>query len=299
MTKFFKYSVKKDDPDALEIAEILIKSGACIDEPDYEGFTPLYWFVYNENIQLVLKLISFEAVRNEFNEIDALFLAARKAVRGSTDIFDFFGSSGIDVNAMDELGHTALHLACESHNTISFLLFNGADVSAEDKDGHTPLRYLDNNHTNYNECVISMVKKFANLSFENKAVFKKDMDYMEEREEVREHFEKFKDELNRMLNIKCHRARSYYSVMNIAKKNVKKLLQLTKKKEFVENYEKNFQQFYYFESKLRKLLDNSIQLENESAIVKSRLSLVLGNIFPDLVLEILSKKLSVKEVLWN
>lgn len=52
-------------------------------------------------------------------------------------------ASGVDVNARDDEGCTALHFAADrgAAGAAQLLLSAGADVNAQDGDGQTPLHY--------------------------------------------------------------------------------------------------------------------------------------------------------------
>src|SRR5205809_5703107 len=71
-------------------------------------------------------------MQGEFREAlkDANLMGMIKALDG-----------GADVNAADEYGRTALHVAAKDKSTevIKLLLSRGADVNRQDKDGRTPL----------------------------------------------------------------------------------------------------------------------------------------------------------------
>lgn len=56
-------------------------------------------------------------------------------------IFEHIATEGIDVNAKEERGRTALHIACDNGEDISAskLIDVGADINATDKYGFTPL----------------------------------------------------------------------------------------------------------------------------------------------------------------
>ena len=92
---------------SLEIAQLLISSGAEVNAKDNSGETPLHWAVGNIRLELIQLLIS----------------------------------SGADVNAKRNDGETPLHSAAR-RNYLAFaqlLISSGADLEAKDNYGLTPL----------------------------------------------------------------------------------------------------------------------------------------------------------------
>ncbi|KAL5495278.1 hypothetical protein ACEPAI_741 [Sanghuangporus weigelae] len=69
------------------------------------------------------------------------------AIKGDVqELGAFIGShAGIDVNAIDEYGFTALHLACDRGNveSVKVLLRKGADASLKDSDGLSALELAE------------------------------------------------------------------------------------------------------------------------------------------------------------
>lgn len=79
---------------------------------------------------------------------------------------------GVDVNAKDQFGSTALHYAIvEKHvGIVSLLLANGADPAAQDGDGKTPLHYaieynlpsVAEDLLEHDQTIVSIADKFGN-----------------------------------------------------------------------------------------------------------------------------------------
>ncbi|KAL5518956.1 hypothetical protein ACEPAH_639 [Sanghuangporus vaninii] len=77
------------------------------------------------------------------DEVDEEVTLHNLAIKGDTQELDAFIEShaGLDVNAIDEFGFTALHLACDRGNveSVKVLLRKGADASLKDSDGLSAL----------------------------------------------------------------------------------------------------------------------------------------------------------------
>jgi len=76
--------------------------------------------------------------------IAAACACAVATMNGTYDILKILLQNGVDVNAKDHDGRTALMLAASSPDDVSsvkLLLSHGADPVLKDKDGHTALDY--------------------------------------------------------------------------------------------------------------------------------------------------------------
>ena len=122
------------------VAVIAINQNADVTKKLKDGRTTLHLAAYNENINLVNRLITAGA------EVDAqtedgwttLMIAAQK---GLEDIVEALIKASMDVNKELADGRTALYLAaCEGHDdVVKALLEAGAEVDAETEAGWTPL----------------------------------------------------------------------------------------------------------------------------------------------------------------
>lgn len=150
--------VEKDDPIAVEIAEVFNDSGMLVDEVEKYGWSPLIRSISTQNTQLV----------------------------------SFFTVKGADVNAKNKLGHTALHEACRIHNQkiISLLIKNGATTSVRNKQGKTPFSLLRSDEQNYDSCVRALIREFPKP--ENLAVLENNLKVLQENLTEQKDFEECK-----------------------------------------------------------------------------------------------------------
>lgn len=295
---FTYYFVEKNDPDAAEIAEILHNSGVPLDEVEtFSGLTPLLNSIKNQNFQLTSYLIKKGAdltAVSKFHGLTPLLLAV--AVK-NIDIVELLLSSGADVNSQNFYGYTALHEACFMHNQrlIGLLLQHGADLCAEARNGITPTCKLNPEKKNYERCMIIMVKEIAKLNFNNTPVSENEAEFIIVNLMAREHFERCTDELRQMSNTKFHGAHSYYSILNMSI-NMRKLANLTKNEVLLKKFEKNSQIFPYYINDLRRILNEAIQIRDESILVEAILGSIFGDILPYLVTRKLAEYLTLKDL---
>lgn len=295
--------------DAVKITEILINDGVLLDEFDNDGFVPLHRAVEKSNIDLTSFLIKKGADVNIKSPKYGFFPLFLAVTTGNDNLVNLLLSHGAEVNAKTNFGGTALHQACinNEEKTISLLLQKGANVNVKDNNGSTPFSFMIDDqpqvifHGGYRyapminiEPIAPMLKEFAKLIFEDKPVFKEDLDLILVNSEVREYFEQCKCEILLMANTTFYHSYTYYSVLKMSK-NMVKLANLITNKEFVAAYEKNLS-FSCYNNDLLKILNQAIKARDEAAVVYSRLNSVLKNFLPELVIEKLRDNLTIKDL---
>lgn len=300
----FIYFVEKNDEDVVEVAEIIVNSGVPFDEPDIDDCTALHCSTLHGNKDLVSFLIEKGAGVNRRAYSSELFPLLVAASCGHKKIIDLLLSNSADINAQSKVGWTALHVACLEHlePIISLLIRRGADISAVKGDGYTPFALLEPDNWKLSDhrrgdCIVTMVKEFAKLIFENLlgTKSKSDLKMIMNNPNTRQHYENCLSELHQTAIVKFYEPYSYYSVLKKSK-NVKKIALLTKNNEYVLNFEKNLDRFFYYQSDLGRILEEAIQVRNELSTVESRLVSIFGDIFPDIVIRNLQNYLSVADL---
>ena len=156
----------------LEEVKRLLKKGCAVNEPDYDGRTPLHIAASNNNKAIVETLLkvkyinvnpvdNFEmtpfhdAVVNKHKEVarllkiyngviihrDVGYKLCQAGFRGDLPSLEQLKSNGASVNTADYDLRTALHLAaCEGHeNCVRWLLDEGANLNVKDVFKKTPL----------------------------------------------------------------------------------------------------------------------------------------------------------------
>lgn len=115
----------------------LLSVGADANFMDRLGMTPIHYATRRTNVDIVEMLINNGARldANQWRET-TLFQV------GSVEIAELLIAKGVDVNARDNKGATALHSAAPRENKINvvkLLIAEGADINARDNEGDSPL----------------------------------------------------------------------------------------------------------------------------------------------------------------
>ena len=160
--------------DSLDLGQVLAADGANIDKPDSNGASSLIWAIQRKDVistELLLKAganvnvqtekgctaLHFATHQNDLESIrlllqygvmvshqdksltNALMYAAQNCQR--LEVFQVLLAAGIDVNAQNVYGSTALGHSAFNNNTfgITTLLDFGAQINVADVDGDRPL----------------------------------------------------------------------------------------------------------------------------------------------------------------
>lgn len=268
--KFIEF-VDQDDRGAVEIAEIIMNTGFLvnIDEAPTRGFSLLNWSIFCQNMSMISFFIKKGADVNKQpgKILVPLFIALMIDNNESfkSDLVYLLVSNGADINFKTTDGRTALHLECHRCNDkrISLLLHNGANISALDDHGNTPMSFLNPAENNYSNCLLTMIKEFSKMAFENKPISKKDMLLIQHMPMAKEYFKKCKNELRRMAETKFYGPHSYYSILKM-KRNSKKFVNLTKNEKFISKLEENPSQFFYYQDDLERIFKEIISRKNDT-----------------------------------
>jgi ankyrin repeat protein len=128
---------------ALEIAQLLLKAGADVNQDGPVGTTPLAAACsQTDSIRIVEFLIERGADVNAkgYNGTTPLYQAVRKG-RGA--MAEVLIEHGANVRAKNTEDQTVLHYAVLNNmrDTVEMLIARGAEINARDNDGKTPLSW--------------------------------------------------------------------------------------------------------------------------------------------------------------
>ncbi|MDR3046972.1 MAG: ankyrin repeat domain-containing protein, partial [Bacteroidales bacterium] len=126
-------------------------------------------FDHEDEHESIESLVQRGAGKNQTVLIDQINAADLHFSEGVTErllaVIDYFLQKGIDVNARDEWGETALMAAANYGNAdiLSLLLQNGANVNDKDNYGNTALLYITGYEDDYNDSKLFSEKQIKLL----------------------------------------------------------------------------------------------------------------------------------------
>ncbi|KAI2644762.1 Serine/threonine-protein phosphatase 6 regulatory ankyrin repeat subunit C [Labeo rohita] len=137
-------------------SQILIQNGAKVKCVDKYGNTPLHSAAKHGHELLISLLLN-----NGGDVARCVFTKPfkHKGYCGRTDTLEWF-----DINTVDSLGRTCLHIAASGGNVecLKLLLNSGADLSKKDYFGRSPLHYTSVNGSYL--CTVALVKAGADVN---------------------------------------------------------------------------------------------------------------------------------------
>lgn len=115
-----------------QVARVLLKAGALVDNPDLMGWTSLMWASYKNRPDVVDELLEYKAHINIVGEEDGLTPLIIASGRGYIEIVQKLLAAGAQVNTADKFGSTALIWAARKGylQIIEELLNSGAELDA-------------------------------------------------------------------------------------------------------------------------------------------------------------------------
>jgi ankyrin repeat protein len=157
---FYAESSSDNTDGSLDILNLLILYGADATLRDNQGNTALF---NNKSIKMLGAFLKLGVDVNAFNNDGQ---SALLCASGNKKVMKFLIDHGADVNIRDDKGSTALHIASTSEvgdvPSINCLLLYGADIEARDADGRTPLFFAAGSH--FFRGVRALLKAGANVN---------------------------------------------------------------------------------------------------------------------------------------
>lgn len=297
LQQFIKYDFVECDNDAVEIAEILINSGVSPDEVNNLDRSSLHDAISQRSIPLVSLLIEKGAnvnLKSKSGEEISIFLAVDE---GCLEVILKLLASGADVNGTF-CGKTGLHAACSVNDEILIrcLLLNGANISIKTAEGNkTPFSMLKPEEQDYNDCVVTMVKEFARLTFENISIHDEDMELIIKNPMAHRNFNMCMDELKQMASTIFYGSHSYYSILKKLN-SIDQIAVFTKNEKFVSKFNENLEKFHCYKYELEKIMETAIQIKDRSEETQARINSIFCDILPDVVKTKLAKYLKPEDL---
>jgi ankyrin repeat protein len=123
-----------------DLAQVLVASGANINQWDRNGKTPLIFAAKEGRAELVDFLLSLHASPDLSDYKIGYTPLMWATANGRVDIMDELVRGGAKVEVKNSLGQTAMHVSAQydCSRCAELLLRDGAEVDAHDKNGETP-----------------------------------------------------------------------------------------------------------------------------------------------------------------
>ena len=153
----------------IEVAKLLIESGALVDAKDNDGFTPLHIAAVNGKLESAKCLIENGANVTAKTTLQKtpLYYAAKN---GEVEVAKLLIANGALVDAKTDEENTPLHIAAyKGHRDfVKFLIENGATIDIKSMDEITPLHIaVRENKLNIVKCLVENGAKINPQNLDN------------------------------------------------------------------------------------------------------------------------------------
>lgn len=131
-----------------EVARFLLDSGAPVNDVDDYGYSALMYVFYNADADSLYPIFRDAGADPSLRGSDGMTALMLAAQYEAYDAGESLAAGGVNVNAIDDFGKTALMYACEENDDdrlIRSLLDSGADISPVDENGMTAYDYAMDN----------------------------------------------------------------------------------------------------------------------------------------------------------
>ncbi len=127
-----------------ESTELLITRGANVNHANKRGATPLGSAVDSRQQAILKKLLDNGANPNQADK-QGVTILMQAALCGQTDVVTLLLDRGAKINQANKDGNTALHIAIlrEQRETAELLVERGADIHIKNKAGKSPLELIE------------------------------------------------------------------------------------------------------------------------------------------------------------
>jgi len=153
----------------VEVAQLLVSSGANVDAKDDHGCTPLHLATEHERLGIVQLLVSCGADVNAKNQNRKTPLHCAAERNSNVEVLQYLVSQGADINTKNWRGKTPLLVAAECNSNVEvlqYLVSQGADVNVEIADGVT-LVHLAAEHNSNVEVLQYLASQGADVNAES------------------------------------------------------------------------------------------------------------------------------------
>ena len=142
---------------------LLLSINVPIININYDGITPLQTAIIEFNMEIVKILLKEDIVLESFNNRTPLHLAAST---DNIEAIDFLLKEGYNIDAKNDLGNTALHIAVKSnkYNNVVKLIENGASLKIINNNSYNPIELANLHHFSEIENYLKSISEQRSIS---------------------------------------------------------------------------------------------------------------------------------------
>lgn len=132
----------------LKLVKLLIKAGAKVNEKNVNGDTPFHTSIPSDIAKLLIKSGTNIQIKNEFGQTP-LYIQVKQNKEDVYETVKCLIEKGANIQETDDLRRTPIHWACKGGNIelVRLIIEKGADIGCIDINEETPLHWAKNEET--------------------------------------------------------------------------------------------------------------------------------------------------------